>query len=198
MVLREGAPTAADSACVYLILQGQFELYRSQAERREVKQRAGKVGLSVTRLPTAAMLASQPGDSLLAVAQPGHTFGEAGVLIDAARERTVVAVEPAEVLTLSVDQLAQLTQPSVCARYMINGTVAASKLRRGLESIVTHRALRVVPFFSTLPPSTQQQLAPLLSVSCLDAGAELFAQGDEIDALHIVLLGHLQVGAIGA
>lgn len=142
-LMREGAL----GSCVFLVLSGQVDVYRSQIERREMRARSsaaardadgsgGSTASSTASGAASGGAASSSGDidAILQSMGPGDVVGESGLLVmSSRRERTVVTTEPTEVLCISASQLAALHQPRFAAHYRISAAQVASKLKRGVQ-----------------------------------------------------------------
>ena len=176
----------------FVVLNGQLEVLHSRSERAELnKQLLQKikpaVDGTVARAPT-----TSPFGAVASVAKQADLFGEEGLLMPNPRERTVMSLGPVELLAVSQASLEKLKHPSSCAKYQIQGAATVNKFKRGVESSYIERALTTLPFFSTLPRLTQENLSGLLSVRFLALGESCASQGEPADAIFIVLTGRLE------
>lgn len=184
--MREGAACE----CCFVVLAGSLDIYRSQPERDELNRQKRSIIQPDGRV--VEVLTSGVG-SVAGVALVSEVLGEEGlVLPSASRERSLITLEPVELLVISPAAIAHLRRPAFCSRYRIQGVATVTKLLRGVESLYIERALRRVPFFTTLPRLTQEQISSLLSVRCVAQGERCAEQGEPASAVFVLLAGSIE------
>ncbi len=177
--------------CCFVVLAGSLEVYRSQPERNELRRQQRprlQPDGSIVRPPSTSAVGSVGG-----VAVVSDMLGEDGLIMPNPRERTLITLEPVELLAISPAALEQLRRPDFCARYRIQGAAAVAKLRRGVESLYIERGLQHVPFFTTLPRLTQEQLSGLFTVRFVAQGEMCAEQGEPASALFVLLTGVIEL-----
>jgi len=184
--MREGAACE----CCFVVLAGSLEIYRSQAERDELNRQMKASIQPDGRI--VEVLTSGVG-SVAGVALVSEVLGEEGlVLPSASRERSLITLEPVELLVISPAAIAHLRRPAFCSRYRIQGVATVTKLLRGVESLYIERALRRVPFFTTLPRLTQEHISSLFVVRCVAQGERCVEQGEPASAVFVLLAGCIE------
>ena len=163
---------------VFIVLQGKLKLQPARFERlaheRQAQHRK-KVEES------AADQKKEDIDTLGHVVEESMFFGQESLLVSVARMRTAVTLESTELLLLSEAQVAQLPPKQ------------AATFRRELSSAAAATALRVVPFFSTLPESTRRKAAPLFNLEFFTKGSVMCKQGAPGDKMYVLLYGNVEV-----
>jgi CRP-like cAMP-binding protein len=184
--MREGAACE----CCFVVLAGSLEIYRSQPERDELNRQMKASIQPDGRI--VEVLTSGVG-SVAGVALVSEVLGEEGlVLPSASRERSLITLEPVELLVISPAAIAHLRRPAFCSRYRIQGVATVTKLLRGVESLYIERALRRVPFFTTLPRLTQEHISSLFVVRCVAQGERCVEQGEPASAVFVLLAGCIE------
>lgn len=175
VAMREGALGSS----VFIVLQGRLEASASTIERQAGKRQEMEEEHSGTGGDRGS--GSSASEVSVAVKTPSMIFGELGLLLSVPRERTVVALETTELLSINHAQLAELPR-SVAAILHSNVTAA-----------FTSSALKSIPFFSTLPALTRRQLSALFELDSFDAGDLIARQGDPGDCMYVVLHGKVDI-----
>ncbi len=114
----------------------------------------------------------------------GDFFGEMSLLSDAPRFATVRAFERTAVLELSRERLERILKRHPAVEDVLLGF----HRERLLEDV-----LRGNPLFRTLTPERREALGRELQLCSMPAGASVFEQGQEVDALYLLLRGRCQV-----
>ena len=114
----------------------------------------------------------------------GDFFGELSLLPEVPRLATVRAFERTAVLELTRERLERIAErhPSVA------DVLQASQRERMLDDV-----LRANPLFRLIPPERRAALAHDFQPRTRPAGAMLIEQGQEVDALYLLLRGQCQV-----
>lgn len=166
VAMREGA----EGNGVFIVLQGKLQLQPSNIDRQASKRaNAGQEAASKAR-------------SDMGIIGPSAFFGELGVVIDELpRMCSAIFLEDSELLHITSEQLDQLPPKQ------------AHSLRQSLKDAFVTKALKTVPFFMTLPESTQRQIAGFFEIEHFLSGDFICRQGDPGDRMYIIVVGRVEV-----
>lgn len=119
-------------------------------------------------------------DEILSILKDGQFFGEIGLLEDVERTASVKAIDELHVYLMDRARFLELYRQNPAFSKLIN-------------TISRLRLLRNVPVFDGLGDGDLAALQSFLTERSCEAGEVVFREGDDPDALYIVVKGRVQV-----
>ena len=158
----------------------------------ETVLRQGALGdsLFVIRRGRLAILVTAEADEAIPVRSAGvhETVGEIGLLTGARRSASVVAAEAVDLLRLSRAQFAELNRRAPAAARTFSDKIVQKQYR-----VLLGLALGTNTLLRHLEGRVAQALLERLEIRLLPGGETLVREGDESDALYIVISGRLRI-----